>query len=181
MRRPLTDTEWAQELQAFDRTAFRFETQPAYSISMEEQTLERYLAGDRRPPTEAPGIRAWLDQIASLVATGRNVERVRVHDEPPTPYQRFERWVGRWNTEAGEQLRYVTRREAVEVGLPATGTVDWWLMDSERLIVMRFDDVGHLVESELVTDLEQVAQACTWRDLAVHHSTPDSVVRGGHA
>ena len=36
--------------------------------------------------------------------------------------------------------------------LPAAGVEDWWLLDSARLIVMRFDREGHRIENELVTD-----------------------------
>jgi hypothetical protein len=102
------------------------------------------------------------------------MERVRVHDDPPTPYQQWERWVGSWNIRAGETLRYMTRARAHEVGLlPAAGDVDWWLLDSNRLIAMRFDTQGRRVATELVRDPATVVQACAWRDLAVHHSTRD--------
>jgi hypothetical protein len=68
----------------------------------------------------------------------------------------------------------MSRQCAHEVGLlPQAGEDDWWLLDDDRLVVMRFSDDGRLVENELVTDPEQVAQACAWRELAVHHSAPD--------
>lgn len=175
----LSDNEWAEQLRAFDRTAFRWECQPAYTEAEESDTVARFLAGDPEPPVEVPELAEWFDQVRRLTATGRRIARVRVHDDPPTPYQRWVRWIDAWNTEAGETIRYVTRGHARAAGLgPALGDVDWWLMDDERLIVMRFDAAGHRVENELVTDPERVEQACTWRDLAVHHSTPDNDVRG---
>jgi hypothetical protein len=100
------------------------------------------------------------------------MERVRVQEDPPTGYQRFERWLDQWNIPAGETMRYMTRQRAHEVGLlPAAGHDDWWLLDSDRLIVMRFAPGGRRVANELVTDPETVLQACKWRDLAVHHAT----------
>jgi hypothetical protein len=182
MAQLLTEAEWAEQLRTFDHTAFRFESQPVYAEAEEADTVQRFLAGDPEPPTEVRELRAWFDQVADLVAQGRRIERVRVHDDPPTPYQRWVRWIDRWNTAAGEVIRYITRADAHGAGLgPALTNVDWWLMDSQRLIVMRFDAAGRRVENELVTDPERVAQACTWRDLAAHHSTSDNDVRGDSA
>jgi hypothetical protein len=99
------------------------------------------------------------------------MERVRVQEDPPTDYQRFERWLDQWNIPAGEVMRYMTLQRAREAGLlPAAGVNDWWLLDSARLIVMRFDGSGCRIASELVTDPARVLQACQWRDLAVHYS-----------
>ncbi len=172
----LDDDGWAEQFVGFEHTAFRFEQQPAYNVTYEADQLARFLAGDPQPPTEVPSFVAWHDQIARQVAEGKRIERVRVHDDPPTPYQRWVRWVGLWNIEAGEVMRYLTRSQAHEVGLlPAAGDEDWWLFDSSRLVVMRFDDEHRLVERELVTDPERLVQAGAWRDLGVHHSVPDDV------
>lgn len=177
----LTEAEWAEQLRTFDYTAFRLELQPVYAEAEEKATVERFLAGDPEPPTEVPGLRAWLEQVATLTGQGKRIERVRVHEDPPTPYQRWVRWMDPWNAKAGETIRYMTRARAHEVGLlPAAGDVDWWLLDSTRLVVMRFDDEGHRIENELVTDPAEVVQACAWKDLAVHHSTLE-VARGATA
>jgi hypothetical protein len=48
-------------------------------------------------------------------------------------------------------------------------------LDDDRLVIMSFGDGGRLVESELVTDPDHVAQACRWQDLAIHHSAPDFI------
>jgi hypothetical protein len=172
----LTGEEFGELLRTFERTAFRLELQPAYNEPVERETVARFLAGDPEPPTAVPGLAPWFDQVARLTAEGRRIERVRVHEDPPTPYQRWERWVGQWNIRAGEVIRYLTRAEAHEIGLlPAAGNVDWWLLDSSRVILMRFDDEQHLVESELLDDPVVVAQACAWRDLAVHYAQAEQV------
>jgi hypothetical protein len=171
----LSEPEFSLLLGSFDHTAFRLELQPAYNEPSETETVRRFLTGDPQPPTEVPGLKAWYDQIGELVAQGKRVERVRIHDHPPTGYQRWERWAGAWNIKAGEVIRYLTRPRAQEIGLlPDAGFVDWWLLDSTRLITMRFDGEGRRVTTELVTDPATVVQAAGWRDLAVHHSTPDA-------
>jgi hypothetical protein len=170
----LTEAEFTELLRTFERTAFRLELQPTYLEPSEQDTVAKFLAGRPEPPIEVEGLRAWFDQVAHLTSTGRSVERVRVHEDPPTDYQRWERWIGTWNAAAGETIRYMTRDQAHDVGLlPAAGEADWWLLDSGRLIIMRFDDQGHRIHNELVTDPEIVAQARTWRDLAIRYSVPD--------
>lgn len=171
--RPLTHTEFGEVLQSFEHTAFRLELQRSYAEPEEDDLFAAYLRGEPGDPLDVPELRLWLTAIASHVDQGKRVERVRVHEDPPTDYQRFERWLDRWNRQAGEIMRYLTRQRAYEIGLlPAAGNTDWWLLDSSRLIVMRFDDMaeGHRIENELITDPEVVIKACKWRDLAVHHS-----------
>ena len=166
----LSAVEFAELLRTFEHTAFRLELQPAYREEDESDAVPRFLAGTPDPPTESPGLRAWFAQVAEQTRQGKRIARVRVHEDPPTDYQRWERWIDPWNLEAGEAIRYLTRQRAHEIGLlPAAGDQDWWLLDSRRLIVMRFDDIGNRVHDELVTDPAIVVQACAWRDLAVHH------------
>jgi Family of unknown function (DUF6879) len=171
--RILTEDEAAEQLRSFEHTAFRLEQQRAYIVAVESEMFSRFLAGDLTPPTDTPAVREWFAQVGRQVDEGKRIERVRVQDEPQTPYQRWQRWFDRWNNEAGESIRYIARQRAQEIGLlPAAGDEDWWLFDSCRLMVMRYDDEGHLLETGLSTDPERVVQACAWRDLAVHHSTP---------
>lgn len=176
MRRPVSEEEFGDFLATFEHTAFRLELQRHYQESDEDESLRMYLAGEDQDPATDPDFAAWLNLIASLVANGKRVERVRVQEDPPTDYQRWERWIGAWNIRAGEQMRYMTRDRAHEIGLlPAAGHTDWWLLDSSRLLTLTFDDEGTKLGSELITDPEIVVQACAWRDLAVHHSTLDQL------
>jgi hypothetical protein len=170
----LNDLEFGEALRTFEHTAFRLELQRAYVEADEQATLAKFLAGEPEPPTEVLGLQAWYEQVAGQIQAGKRVERVRVHDHPPTDYQRWERWIGAWNITAGEVIRYMTRERAHEIGLlPVAGDCDWWLLDSNRLIIMRFDAEGHRLANELITDPQLVVQACAWRDLAVHHSSAD--------
>lgn len=171
MSRTLTDDEWAELLKEFEHSAFRLEQQPSYMVDVETGTVARFLAGDPQDPREIPHLDSWFDQIARLTAEGRKVGRVRIVEDPPTGYQRWEQWLGRWNAEAGETIRYLTRQCALEVGvLPAAGSDDWWLLDDERLIVMHFDKDGRLGQTELVADPDRVTSAQSVRDLAIRHS-----------
>lgn len=167
----LSEAEFGEVLLSFEHTAFRLELQRSYAEPHEAPQFAAFLRGNPQPGPDDPELRDWYKDVAEHAARGGRMERVRVHEDPPTDYQRFERWLDQWNIAAGEVMRYMTRKHAYEVGLlPAAGNADWWLIDSARLIVMRFDDAGHRIANELVTDPEAVLQACKWRDLAVHHS-----------
>lgn len=172
MRRPISRTEFADLLATFEHTAFRLELQSQYREPSEAEAVEQFSAGNPLDPTENPNLRAWFEQVKRMVDEGKRFERVRVHDDPPTPYQRWERWAGAWNIKAGEQMRYMTRARAHEIGLlPAAGQIDWWLLDSNKLVAMPFDQDGNRLGDALVSDPDVVVQACAWRDLAIHYST----------
>jgi hypothetical protein len=169
--RVLTPAEFGQVIHEFEHTAFRLELQPAYLEPEEAGLLAAFLRGEPEPPTTVPELAQWYEHVAQHVQRGKRIERVRVQEDPPTDYQRFERWLDPWNIRAGEVMRYLTRQRAHEIGLlPAAGNTDWWLLDSSKLIVMHFDADSRRVHNELVTDPTAVIQACKWRDLAVHHS-----------
>lgn len=167
--RPLSPAEFGEQLRTFEHTAFRLELQPSYLVPEEVELFAAFLRGEPAPPTTV--YKDWYDQIAEHVRQGKRIERVRVQDDPPTDYQRFERWLDTWNRQAGERMRYITRQQAHDIGLlPEAGRHDWWLLDSSRLIRMHFDSSGRPEIHELIEDPAVVIQACKWRDLAVHHS-----------
>jgi hypothetical protein len=174
--RVLTEAGFGEALATVRHTAFRLELQDAYAEPCEAGLLAAFLGGDPPPATTVPELRAWYGQVAAQVRDGKRIGRVRVQQEPPTRYQEFERWLDQWGIPAGEDMRYLTRRQAHRIGLlPAAGDLDWWLLDSARLIVMSFGEDHRRAGSELVTDPAAVLQACMWRDLAVHHAAVATV------
>jgi hypothetical protein len=70
----------------------------------------------------------------------------------------------------GEQIRYMPRSRAGEIGLPLAH--DWWLLDDERLIIMKFTDAGEIAGKSLITDPSIVSTHRVRRDLAVRNATP---------
>jgi hypothetical protein len=166
----LTGDDFNDLFRYFTRSAFRLEVQPVYTVTDERESFDEFLAGEPRPVTEFAFYAAWLDKIRAATAAGKRVERVRVLEEPPTDYQRWEMWSGQYNIAAGEAIRYLPRSRALEVGLPVTD--DWWLFDSQKLAVMRFSEHGEPLGGEILTDPAVVAQHRAWWDLAVVHSKP---------
>ena len=170
MGQRLTGEDFNNLFRYFTDTAFRLEVQPVYTVADEQESVREFLAGEPRPVTEFPFYADWLDKIRAATAAGKHVARVRVLDEPPTDYQRWEIWSGQYNTAAGETIRYLPRSRAISIGLPVID--DWWLFDSTSLATMRFSTNGEPLGGEILTDADAVAQHCALRDLAVRHSDP---------
>jgi hypothetical protein len=169
----LSEAEFWVALHDFQRSAFRLELQPDYREPGETDLADAWLAGEQVAPETDPGLAEWFRRVREHVAAGRTVSRIRVHEDPPSDYQRWERWLGRWNAAAGETIRYLTRAQAYEIGLlPHAGKEDWWLYDDTRLLVMRFAG-SRRVQNEIITDRAIVHRACEWRDLAVRHGALD--------
>lgn len=112
----------------------------------------------------------WLPNVRKAVAEGRRFERVRVVSIPPSNYTRYGLWSSQQTVGAGEDIRYLLRPKAEEVGLP---NHDYWLFDSRTLVRMHFDDTDdRLINIEIVEgDHTQIVLHNYWRDAAWHHAT----------
>jgi hypothetical protein len=169
----ITADEFAEALRTFGASAFRLEVQPRYIEPVEQELMAKWVAGEFMAPDDVPELAAWFAQVDEQTSAGLTMTRVRIHVEPPTPYQEFEQWADPWNIRAGEQIRYRSESMARRIGLfPATEGRDWWLLDDSVVIRFAHDDEGHRLRYDRTTDGEQVAQAAAWRDLAISHSTP---------
>lgn len=170
MAAPITEDEFNHLLATFERSAFRLETRAAYALGYERADFDRFLAGTPTPPPELSWWRPWLERITRFTAEGKQVGRVRVLDEPPTDYQRWELWAAPWHAEAGERIGYLPRSRALEIGLPLE--YDWWLLDDERLIITRHNDAGEIAGKSLTNDPGIIAQHREWQYLAVRNAVP---------
>jgi hypothetical protein len=109
-----------------------------------------------------------MKQVAEHVGRGRTIGRVRIVETPPTSYQRWMRWMDKFNRGAGETIQYLTRRGAQEAGIiPGIGADDWWLFDDRRLVVMHFDGEGRRIQVEAIEDEPEVEKAIWWRAQAI--------------
>jgi hypothetical protein len=97
------------------------------------------------------------------------VQRIRILDTPPTPYQAWEIWVAGFAAQAGEDVRYLTRDHAQDLGVPTDH--DWWLLDDSRLVHLLFDDHDRPLGGEVLTDPQIVQDHRAWWDLAAQHAT----------
>ncbi|WP_326728949.1 DUF6879 family protein [Streptomyces phaeochromogenes] len=85
----------------------------------------------------------WHSAVQAATARGVSVRRARVVSEPLHDYARYEHDLTAGNVAAGEQVRWLPRRQATGLLLPAN---DVWVFDDELLLVHHFTGDGQLAE-----------------------------------
>jgi hypothetical protein len=137
-------------LRTAQRSAVHLEMRDGYMRS--DPMFMAWQRGDRIGLGEA---RPWLDLMAELTGRGVVVRRARIISEPVSEYIRFEYEVTDTNTDAGEQVRWLPRRRANGIPLPAN---DFWLVDNKRVLWNHFTGEGeiHPDGKELTDDPAEV-------------------------
>ena len=154
--------ELGQLFQTFSRSAFRLECLPSYDVTedAERDAFRLWLAGERPQGQE----RGWPELVATAVASGKSMQRVRLVDTPLTEYQRFQcSWGYPANVAAGEAIYILDHRPDGLLEL------DFWLFDDSLAVVLEYDDAGRFLRPAVAETLTPYAQA---RDMALKSSTP---------
>ncbi|MCW5254611.1 DUF6879 family protein [Streptomyces sp. SHP 1-2] len=99
--------------------------------------------------TFVENFRTWTDLVRETVARGVEMRRARVVSEPVTDYIRFEFEATRLNQEAGEQVRWLPRRDAATLLLPGA---DLWIFDDRLIRFGHFTGNGALDCNEMCDD-----------------------------
>lgn len=171
--RELTLEQEAELFQTTRRSIVRLEQQSHYADELRDRHLPRWQAGDPIDPLSEPALVHWLLLMIELEDRGVEVTRVRVLDDPPTADQEWLRWLGHWNTAAGEEMRYLSRTQASDCGLlPAAGSDDWWLFDDTTLLSLHFDASGAFRSARATQDPRAVQPALRCWTTALANSTP---------
>lgn len=108
--------------------------------------------GDRLDPDDRPSWwNGWHDAVSEATARGVVIRRARIVSEPISDYVRYEYDGTFANVAAGEQVRWLPRRQASRLLLPGT---DCWVFDDETVLFHYFTGEGQLAEDgrEYVTD-----------------------------
>ena len=168
----IPDTDWLDLVLAAKKSIFRLEQQPFYASDLDPQwwpDYEAWLKGTPRPINDDDHIWGdWIKTTRQLAAEGRPITRIRVIDDPPTNYQQWTIWTATHiNNPNGEDIRYLNRQTAQESGLNRLGSDDWWLLDNNRLVVMRFDSDGERQHVHLETDGSTLDVARAWHEVAM--------------
>jgi hypothetical protein len=101
---------------------------------------------------------AWYDLVRTTVGRGVHMRRARVVSEPLASFIRQEfACTGPMNIAAGEDVRWLPRRQATDLALPGN---DFWLFDERLVRVHHFSGDGQIIDEE-VTDDPAVVTLCT--------------------
>jgi hypothetical protein len=138
-------------------SAVHLEMRDSYAVDYETGAFANWRAGIRLDPDDhASWWRPWLDLISATVARGVTVRRARIVSEPVSEYIRYEHSGTFTNIAAGEQVRWLPRRQASTLALPGN---DFWLLDGARVRWNHFTGDGQSGGGEL-TDEPAAAKLC---------------------
>ena len=131
-------------------SAVHLEMRDVYAVDNEKAKFADWKAGVRLDPEDrASWWRPWLDLIQETVSRGVTIRRARVISEPVSEYIRYEHSGTFTNVTAGEQVRWLPRRQASDIALPGN---DFWLFDDQLVHWNHFAGDGSSQGPELTDD-----------------------------
>jgi len=148
----------------FHRTAFRLQVRDRYDVAAESGELARYLAGEPGPDPDRKT--PWLDELRADTAAGKHWQWVHVVRGPLSPYLRLAcEWGYAINIRAGAEVKILDLAEHPRpIGLP---NEDFWLLDGEAVLIMRYGDDGQFLGAEPADPAEvpryRRAQDAAWQ------------------
>jgi hypothetical protein len=156
----------------FLRSAVHLETRDCYSRT--DPMFISWQAGHRDDPANRDSWwRPWLSLVAEARARGVSIRRAQIVSEPASEYIRFEHGITFMNVAAGEDVRWLPRRQASSLLLPGN---DYWVFDGRLVLWNHFTGEGEVSPDgrELADDPETVktcaaAFESVW-DRAVPHA-----------
>lgn len=131
------------------RSAVHLEMRDSY---MQTPGFTAWQEGHRHDPNDrASWWRPWLDLMKTSVERGVSVRRARIISEPISDYVRYEYDISFTNIAAGEQIRWLPRRQASTLALPGN---DFWVFDDELVLFNHFDGNGEMapIDSEITKE-----------------------------
>jgi len=135
-----------QMLAGTTTSAVHLEMRDAYTP--DDPLYVRWLAGDTLVIEGEE--REWYDLVQATVARGVEMRRARVVSEPLASFIRFEyELTAPLNLAAGEQVRWLPRRQASDLTLPAN---DCWVCDDRLLRIHHFSGDGDILDHEVTND-----------------------------
>lgn len=143
---------FSQLIAATKTSAVHLEMRDAYTP--DDQRFLDWLAGKPLPEPVNPD---WYELVHANVARGIRFRRARVVSEPLADYIRFEHSVtSRLNIAAGEDVRWLPRRQASDLCLPGN---DFWVFDNRLVRFGHFAGNGAFLGDDL-DDRPDVVRMC---------------------
>lgn len=128
-------------MEAAQRSAVHLEMRDQYAVGDEADDFNDWLRDGRRDADPSSEYwQPWVDMVSRAVARGVVVRRARVVSEPVTDYIRYEHAGTSVNVHAGEQVRWLPRRLAVDLMLPGA---DLWIFDGTQVLFNHFSGDGN--------------------------------------
>lgn len=138
---------FADMLSGCHRTAVHLEMRDTYTP--DDLQFLRWKEEGVIDPEETRWVQ-WTNLVRSALERGVCVQRARIVSEPVTDFIRHEHALAdAVNIPAGEQLRWLPRRQASDLALPGN---DFWVFDDHLVRFGFFSGEGHYLGEELTDD-----------------------------
>ena len=142
----MADSPYEDFFRAAKSSAVHLEMRDGYEKT---ERFHVWKAGNQ-PSYEKGYGQAWFDLMVESVGRGVEVRRARIVSEPISEYIRYEYEItAGHNVKAGEQVRWLPRRQATDLALPGN---DFWLFDSEVVLVNHFNGDDIATGTEVIKD-----------------------------
>ncbi|MEU1294924.1 MULTISPECIES: DUF6879 family protein [unclassified Streptomyces] len=152
-------TTFSDLLAACTDTAVHLEMRDSYAVDYEKGPFAEWRAGRRHDPGDrASWWRPWLGLVEDTVGRGVRMRRARVVSEPVSEYTRFLYDGTFTNVAAGEEVRWLPRRQASGLALPGN---DFWLFDDRIIHWNHFAGDGSSLGGEVWADNPGAARLCS--------------------
>lgn len=152
-------------LDNFTTYAWRLEALDTYDISDEREQFNDFMAGRTLKPS-ADDLE-WQARVRTVVASGRQIGRVRMVGRPITDYTRFEWAAYPDNIAAGESIHVYDR--TWPGGIDPRFEQDFWLFDDRIVALMNYTSDGQFLG---ITVTEDVAPYLAIKRAALERSIP---------
>ncbi|MFD4263118.1 DUF6879 family protein [Streptomyces sp. NPDC058534] len=137
-------------LSATTGAAVHLEMRDSYAVDYEAGPFAEWRRGFRHDPADRVSWwRPWLDLVQETAARGVVVRRARIVSEPVSEYTRYLCDTTFTNVAAGEQVRWLPRRQASDIALPGN---DFWLFDDHLVRWNHFSGDGRSLGGEVTDD-----------------------------
>jgi hypothetical protein len=132
----ITDDDFQELLKTFKRSSIHLETRDAYGTEVELPYMAKWAAGE---PDDLEWLQDWCTTVRGHVAAGRTIKRARIVSEPLSDYQRWTLTIAKPIVEAGEDERFIPRRQVSELCFPGN---DYYVFDDERVVFLHYSGAG---------------------------------------
>ncbi|WP_194829613.1 DUF6879 family protein [Nocardia sp. XZ_19_231] len=141
----ISDAEFDRLLTEFQHSAVHLETRDAYGTETELPYMAKWAAGEHDDLT---WLDDWCANLRRHADAGRTVRRARIVSEPLSAYQRWSHSIAQPMVDAGEDIRWVPRRQLDSVAI--TGN-DFYLLDDQLVIFLHYSGAGLGVDKVVST------------------------------
>ncbi|WP_329492996.1 DUF6879 family protein [Kitasatospora herbaricolor] len=125
-------------------SAVHLEMRDSYDVPDEAEAVERFRrTGESDLDPESEYWQDWTAMLRQANARGVVIRRARIVSEPVTLYTRYLHAMTPVNITAGEQVRWLARRNTCDLALPGS---DFWLFDDHGVRFNHFTGDGDWAE-----------------------------------